>query len=118
MEAQEVRLQAGSASGIGAPEEPQRDGDGNAEPCDEDAMAADEILFLDGAEDADHSAVVARAKRRRLLPGAAQSADVFRLMLSGYRDTWVNRMPVDVVGRLASTPSTDSHMHLFDGLIY
>ena len=67
------------------------------EPVAEDPLAADAILCQDDMMDAEASEVIEKAKRRRLMPGAAQSAEVFRSMLGGYRRAWLDRASVDIV---------------------
>ena len=96
MEAVESQLQTALPTDGGDRAQDEQVRDGDAEPDEEDPLAAD-VLFTGGdGGDIDHAAVVEKAKRRRLLPGAAQSAAVFRLMLRSYRDTWTNRAPTDV----------------------
>ena len=73
------------------------------EAVQEDLFDGEPVLAAGDGDDVDLENIIAKAKRRRLLPGAAQSDEVFRCLLAGYRTTWTGSAPEDVAPALRAS---------------
>ena len=100
MVAEALGVPAEAPGGVGEADALRAGPTGVDGPGEEDLFDGGTALAAGDGGDVDLESIIAKAKRRRLLPGAAQSDQVFRCLLAGYRTTWSGTAPEDVAAAL------------------